>query len=173
MLREKKAQIINRLADYLSQSTIVIATNYQGLTAKQMAELRNSLARAGVEYHVVRNTLTRFAADKAGRGCIVEIIEGPVALAFGYGDVVNTSKVLGQYIKSTELPLQIRGALLGDRILSPEEVISLASLPPKEILVSQLITELQATLVGLHNVLSSPLRGLLSVLQGRSERISE
>lgn len=173
MLREEKAQIINRLADDLLRSTIVIATNYQGLTAKQMAELRNSLARAGAEYHVVKNTLTRFAADKAGRGRIVEIIEGPVALAFGYGDVVNTSKVLGQYIKSTELPLQIRGALLGERILTPEEVISLASLPPKEILVSQLITELQATLVGLHNVLSSPLRGLLSVLQGRSERISE
>jgi large subunit ribosomal protein L10 len=173
VLREEKAQIINRLADDLLRSTIVIATNYQGLTAKQMAELRNSLARAGAEYHVVKNTLTRFAADKAGRGRIVEIIEGPVALAFGYGDVVNTSKVLGQYIKSTELPLQIRGALLGERILTPEEVISLASLPPKEILVSQLITELQATLVGLHNVLSSPLRGLLSVLQGRSERISE
>lgn len=166
MLKEKKTQIINKLADDLSRSTIVIATNYQGLTAKQMAELRNTLAKAGVEYHVVRNTLTRFAADKAGRGCIIDIIEGPVALAFGYGDVVNPTKVLSQYIKSTELPLQIRGALLGDRILAPEEVISLASLPPKEVLVSQLITGLQATLVSLHNVLNFPLQGLLNVLQG-------
>lgn len=173
MLREKKAQIIDKLADDLSRSTIVIATNYQGLTAKQMAELRNTLAKAGIEYHVVRNTLTRFAADKAGSGCIMDIIEGPVALAFGYGDVVNPVKVLSQYIKSTESPLQIRGALLGERILAPGEVVSLASLPPKEVLVSQLIAGLQATIVRLHNVLNSPLQGLLTLLQGRSQKFTE
>lgn len=173
MLREKKAQIIDKLADDLSRSTIVIATNYHGLTAKQMAELRNTLAKAGIEYHVVRNTLTRFAADKAGSGCIMDIIEGPVALAFGYGDVVNPAKVLSQYIKSTESPLQIRGALLGERILAPEEVASLASLPSKEVLVSQLIVGLQATIIRLHNALNYPLQGLLTLLQGRSQKFSK
>jgi len=173
MLREKKAQIIDKLANDLSRSTIVIATNYQCLTAKQMAELRNTLAKAGVEYHVVRNTLTCFAADKAGRGRIMDIIEGPVALAFGHGDIINPAKVLSQYIKSTESPLQIRGALLGERILAPEEVVSLASLPPKEVLISQLIARLQATVVRLHNVLNSPLQGLLTLLQGRSQKLSE
>jgi len=173
MLREEKTQVINKLADDLSRSTIVIVTNYKGLTAKQMAELRNTLAKADAKYHVVRNTLTRFAADKAGRGRVVDIIEGPVALAFGYGDVVNPARVLSQYIKSTESTLQIRGALLGERVLAPEEVVGLVSLPPTEVLVSQLIAGLQATIVRLHNVLNSPLQGLLNVLQGRGQKLSE
>ncbi len=173
MLREEKAQIINKLADDLSRSTIVIATNYQGLTAKQMAELRNTLAKADAEYRVVRNTLTRFAADKADRERVVDIIEGPVALALGYGDVVNPARVLSQYIKSTESTLQIRGALLGERVLAPEEVMDLINLPPTEVLVSQLIAGLQATIVRLHNVLNSPLQGLLNVLQDRGQKLSE
>jgi large subunit ribosomal protein L10 len=173
MLREQKTQIINKLADDLSRSNIVIATNYQGLTAKQMAELRSTLAKTDAEYRVVRNTLTRFAADKAGRRHVVDIIEGPVALAFGYSDVVNTARALSQYIKSTESTLQIRGALLGERVLAPEEVIDLVNLPPAEVLVSQLIAGLQATIVRLHNVLNSPLQELFNVLQGRGQKLSE
>ena len=173
MLREKKIQIVTKLADDLSRSTIVIATNYQGLTAKQIAELRNVLAKTGAGYHVVKNTLARFAADKAGREHVMEIIKGPVALVFGYDDVVNPAKALNQYIKSTESTLQIRGGLLGERILTPGDVVSLANLPPKKVLVSQLITQLNAPISSLHNVISSPLQGLLNVLLARTQKFSE
>ncbi len=173
MLREKKTQIINKLADDLSRSTIVIATNYQGLTAKQMTELRNVLAKADIGYHVAKNTLVCFAADKAGKRQLVDIIKGPVALAFGYSDVVDSAKVLNRYIKSTESSLQIRGGLLGERILTPEEVVSLANLPSKEVLVSQLIARLQAPITGLYNIFALPLQGLLNVLQGRNQKLSE
>ena len=173
MLREKKVQIVSSLADDLSRSTIIIATNYQGLLAKQMAELRNALAKAGVEYHVVKNTLVYRAADQAGKPQLRDIIEGPVALAFGYDDIVNTAKALNQYIKSAALSLQIRGGLLGDRILLPEEVVSLANLPPREVLISKLIGQLQAPVGTLHNILSFPLQGLLNVLQNRAQAISK
>lgn len=173
MIREKKIQIVTKLADDLSRSTIVIATNYQGLTAKQIAELRNVLAKTGAGYHVVKNTLARFAADKAGREHVMEIIKGPVALVFGYDDVVNPAKALNQYIKSTESTLQIRGGLLGERILTPGDVVSLANLPPKKVLVSQLITQLNAPISSLHNVMSSPLQGLLNVLLARTQKFSE
>ena len=172
MLREKKVQIVSNLADDLSRSTIIIATNYQGLLAKQMAELRNALAKAGVEYHVVKNTLVYRAADQAGKPQLRDIIEGPVALAFGYDDIVNTAKALNQYIKSAALSLQIRGGLLGDRILLPEEVVSLANLPPREVLISKLIGQLQAPIGTLHNILNLPLQGLLNVLQNRAQTIS-
>jgi len=172
MLREKKAQIVISLADDLSRSTIIIATNYQGLLAKQMAELRNALAKAGVEYHVVKNTLVYRAADQAGKPQLRDIIEGPVALAFGYDDIVNTAKALNQYIKSAALSLQIRGGLLGDRILLPEEVVSLANLPTREVLISKLIGRLQAPVGTLHNILNLPLQGLLNVLQNRTQTIS-
>ena len=172
MLREKKVQIVSNLADDLSRSTIIIATNYQGLLAKQMAELRNALAKAGVEYHVVKNTLVFRAADQAGKPQLRDIIEGPVALAFGYDDVVNTAKALNQYIKSAALSLQIIGGLLEDRILLPEEVVSLANLPTREVLISKLIGQLQAPIGTLHNILNLPLQGLLNVLQNRTQTIS-
>ena len=173
MLRERKMQIVSSLADDLSRSTIIIATNYQGLLAKQMAELRNALAKAGVEYHVVKNTLVYRAADHAGKPQLRDIIEGPVALAFGYDDIVNTAKALNQYIKSAALSLQIRGGLLEDRILLPEEVISLANSPPREVLISRLIGQLQAPLGSLHNILSFPLQGLLNLLQNRAQTTNE
>jgi len=173
MLREKKVLIVSNLADDLSRSTIIIATNYQGLLAKQMAELRNALAKAGVEYHVVKNTLLYRAAEKIGKPQLINIIEGPVALAFGYDDVVNAAKALNLYIKSTTLPLQIKGGLLGDRILLSEEVISLANLPTREVLISKLIGQLQAPVVTLHNLLIFPLQGLLNVLQNRAQAISK
>jgi large subunit ribosomal protein L10 len=169
MLKEKKAQIVSNLAGDLSRSTIVIATNYQGLPAKQMADLRNALAKAGIGYHVVKNTLVYRAADQASRPHLKDIVEGPVALAFGYDDAVNTAKALHQFIKSTGLSLQIKGGLLEDRILLPEELASLANLPPREILVSRLIGQLQAPLVTLHNILGFPLRGVLTVLQNRAQ----
>jgi large subunit ribosomal protein L10 len=172
MLREKKGQIIDKLTGDLSQSTIIIATNYQGLPAKQMAELRHILAKADADYHVVKNTLIRFAADKAGKSRVMDIIEGPVALVFGHGDAVNLAKALSQYIKSMELPLQIRGGLLEDRVLTSTEVLNLANLPPKEVLIAQVIGQLQAPMRGLHNILNFPLPGLLNVLQRRVEKLS-
>jgi large subunit ribosomal protein L10 len=173
MLKEKKAEIVSNLADDLSRSSIIIATNYQGLLAKQMAELRNALTRAGIGYHVVKNTLVYRAADQAGKPQLRDIIEGPVALAFGYEDIVNTARTLSQYVKSSALSLQIRGALLGDRILLPEELASLANLPSREVLISRLLGQLQAPVVTLHNILSFPLRGLLTVLQNRAQTASK
>jgi large subunit ribosomal protein L10 len=171
MLREKKVQIVSNLADYLSRSNIIIATNYQGLLAKQMAELRNALTKAGVEYHVVKNTLVFRAADEAGKPQLRDIIEGPVALAFG-DDIVNTAKTLNQYIKSAALPLQIIGGLLEDQVLPPEEVVNLADLPPREVLIAKLIGQLQSPIGTLHNILNLPLQGLLNVLQNRAQTIS-
>jgi large subunit ribosomal protein L10 len=169
MLKEKKAEIVSDLVDDLSRSTVVIATNYQGLLAKQMTDLRNALTKAGIGYRVVKNTLAFRAADQASRPHLKDIIEGPVALAFGYDDAVNAAKALHQYIKSTGLSLQIKGGLLHDRVLLPEELASLADLPPREILVSRLIGQLQAPISALHNMLSYPMRGVLTVLQNRAQ----
>jgi len=173
MLKEKKAQIVGNLVDDLSRSTIIIATNYQGLLAKQMADLRNALAKAGIGYHVVKNTLVYRAADQASKPHLKDIVEGPMALAFGYDDAVNTAKAFNQYIKSTGLSLQIKGGLLGDRILLPQELTSLANLPPREVLISRLLGQLQTPVATLHNILSYPLRGLLTVLQNRAQTTSK
>jgi len=138
-----------------------------------MGELRHALAKVGGEYRVVKNTLARIAADKADKGRMVDIVDGPVALAFSHSDLAGLAKALNQYIRSTESPLQIRGALLGERILKPEEVINLANLPPKEVLISQLVAWLQAPIISLRDVLGFPLQGLIAVLQNRKKEVSE
>jgi large subunit ribosomal protein L10 len=172
MLREKKVQIVGDLADNVSRSTIIIATNYQGLLAKQMADLRNALTRAGIQYRVVKNTLLYRAADQAGKPHLKDIIEGPVALAFGYADIAAMVKAFNQHIKSTALSIQIKGGLLGDRVLNQEDLATLANLPSREVLISRLLGQLQAPVVTLHNIISFPLQGLLNVLQRRAQSMS-
>lgn len=173
MLKEKKRQIIDKLADDLSRSTIVITTGYQGVTAREMIEFRRTLAGAGVNYRVIKNTLACLAAQRAGKEKLVNIIDGPTALAFGYDDVGQVAKVINRYVKSTGLVMQIKGGVIGERVLSADEVIVLANLPSRNELISQLAAEMQAPVRRLYNVISSPLVGLCNVLQARIQDITE
>jgi large subunit ribosomal protein L10 len=170
MLKEKKARIIDGIAEDLSRSTVVVSTGYQGMTAKDMAELRQMLSGAGIGFRVVKNTLARFAAEKADRRQLMSLIEGPVALAFGYDDMVRPAKVLSQYVKSTGAVLQIKGALVGEQVVSASGVQDLASLPPRDVLLSRLVGQLQAPIRSLQNVLSSPFQGLMTSLRAMIER---
>ncbi len=171
MLKEKKEQMIDELASRLSRCTIAVATDYRGLTAKEMVQLRRRLTALGIEYRVIKNTLTRFAAEKASKKQLETFLAGPVAIAFGYDDVIKPAQVLREHIRSTGSVLQIKGGILGDRLLTAEDVANLANLPPREVLISSLMGQLQAPLQALHNVLSAPLRGLLNVMQARIQQV--
>ena len=173
MLREKKTRIIEELADTLSHSVIIISTSYRGLTANQMADLRRILVSSGVEYRVIKNTLARIAAQKAGKDQLMDIIEGPTALAFGCDDVTTPAKLLDKYSKSQELGIQIKGGILGERVLDASEVSGLANLPSREVLIAQVVSGLQSPIRNLHNVLASPLQGLCFVLQARIQKLNE
>ncbi len=172
MLREKKEQIVTKLAENLSRSTMVVITNYQGATAKQMNDLRKTLANTGVEYHVVKNTLLRFALEKAGKAEVSSLIDGPIALAFGYDDILAPVKALSQHIKSAALSVTLRGGMLGERVFAASEIMDLANLPPREVLLAKLIGQMQAPVLNLDNILSAPLQRLLLVLQSRIQEIS-
>jgi large subunit ribosomal protein L10 len=171
MLKEKKGQMIDELASSLSRCTIAVATDYRGLTAKEMVQLRRRLTESGIDYRVIKNTLTRFAAEKAGKKQLEALLTGPVAIAFGYDEVVKPAQVLREHIRSAGSMLKIKGGILGDRLLTAEDVASLATIPPREILISRLLGQLQAPLQGLHNVLSAPMRGLLNVMQARIKQV--
>jgi large subunit ribosomal protein L10 len=171
MLKEKKEQMIDELASSLSRCTIAVATDYRGLTAKEMVQLRRRLTQLGIEYRVIKNTLTRFAAEKADKKQLEALLTGPVAIAFGYDDVIKPAQVLREHIRSAGSVLQIKGGILGDRLLTAEDVANLATMPPREVLISKLVGQLQAPLQALHNVLSAPLRSLLNVMQARIQQV--
>lgn len=173
MLREKKAQAISRLEDHISRSSIVIATGYQGLTAQGMAGVRSNLADADVEWHVVKNNLLRFAARSLDKEQLMEVVEGPTALLFGYDDAVRAAKAVSQYSKSKESRIIIKGGLLRDRVLSASEVLAIANLPPREALYGQLAAQLQAPMSRLQRALNWPAQALHNVLQARLQAMSE
>jgi large subunit ribosomal protein L10 len=172
MLRERKTQIVAQLADSLSRSRLVIATSYQGLTAKELANFRWALADATIECRVVKNTLVRLAARKVGMEQIMNIVDGPTALTFGYDDAARAAKVISQCIRSRESAVGIKGGLLGERVLNPQEVVALASLPPREWLVSQLVSQLQAPIRRFHDALRYPLQGLRNVLEAMARELA-
>ncbi len=172
MQKEKKSEAIERLAAVLASQQFVVSTTYQGATAQTLAELRWALADAGVEYHVVKNTLVRVAAERTGRMAVTDILEGAMALGFS-SDAVRAARALRQQTKAKESPIQVRGGLLGGRVLSAAEVLALADLPSREVLVAQLAAQLNAPVAKLHRALSWPLQGLRNVLQARIESLAQ
>ena len=171
MQKNEKEKIINELADKLSTCTIVIATDYRGLTAKEMVQLRRQLTESGIEYRVAKNTLIKFAAERNDMAQLEAFLVGPVALTFGFDDIITPAKVLNDYIRSTSSVLQIKGGLMGNRLLDGKEVINLGNIPPKEVLLGQLVGQLAYPIQSLHNVLSAPIRGLLNVFQARIQQV--
>ena len=123
---------------------------------------------AGVEYKVLKNTMVRRAAADAGAEELGEILEGPTAVAFGYGDPVVPAKILTDYIKEVK-KTEIKGGLLGNKRLSAAEVNALADMPSKEELLAKMLGSLNAPVTGFVMVLSGVLRSLLYALNAVKE----
>lgn len=171
MLKSKKVEIAEKLEEKLSRATLVIATEYQGLTAADITKLRRSMREQGMDYHVVKNTLARLAAERTGKGGLEKLLQGPTALALGYKDEVTPAKALSDYIRTTRLNIKIRGGLLGARVLGAEEVALLATLPSRQTLAARLVGQMKSPIYGLVLTLNAPLRGLMTVLQGRIQQL--
>jgi large subunit ribosomal protein L10 len=169
--KERKVEQIEQLADKLSRSSIVVATDYRGLSVAEMTVLRRQLRQQGMEYRVVKNTLTSLAAEKAERPQLSPLLKGPTALAFGYGDVVQLANILIDYQRSEKTTLRIKGGLLEGRALSADEILTLSSLPSREVLIAKLMGTLYGPIYGLLYVLSADMRQLLGVLQARIKQL--
>jgi large subunit ribosomal protein L10 len=171
MLKEKKEGIIEELAGNLGKCAVVITTDYRGITAKEMVQLRKQLHLQGVEYKVVKNTLAHLAAERAGVKGMDQFLSGPLAIALGYDDAVKPAKVLMDHIRAANSVLKIKGGIMGDRVLTVADVASLAITPSREVLIAQLMGQLKAPVYQLHSVLSAPLRGLAIALQARAKQL--
>ena len=171
MSTEKKAQTIDKLQEGFAKCEIGILTDYRGLPTSEMNGLRAKLRGVGVEYRVVKNTLAKFAAERAGRGDLVNFFEGPIAIAFGYGEITEPARALADYIDASKSSLNIKGGFLIDRLLTAEEVTTLSKLPSKEILLAQVLGGMQSPITALVNCLATPVRGIIGVLQARIQQL--
>ena len=171
MATEKKEKIIESLQDTFNRCSVGILTDYRGLNTAEMSDLRRKLRDAGIEYRVVKNSLAQFAARNAGIDELAESFIGPIAIAFGYGEVPDPARVLTDYIRSTKSIVSIKGGFFEDRVLSPKDVEALAKLPSRDVLIGQLLSGMQSPIYGLVNVLAGPVRGIMGVLQARMKQL--
>jgi large subunit ribosomal protein L10 len=171
MPTEKKAEIIEQLTKLLSRNKFIIATEYRGLSVSEMSRLRRQLREVNSEFHVVKNTLAKFAAEKAGKPGLSQYLQGPIALAFCQGDATQLSKTLTNYARASKTALSIKGGILEVRVLSPQEIFILATLPPIDVMRARLLGVLQGPIYSLHNVLSANLRALSALLNARIQQM--
>ena len=171
MQKEEKTQIINQLQEEITNCNVGILTDYRGLSNVQITELRRGLQKVGAQYKVVKNTLARLAAGKAEKQDLAESFEGPVAIAFGYEDLSAPAKVITDYIRTSGTGISIKAGFMADRLLTAGDVITLASLPPRDVLVARVVGGMKSPFWALVGCLVSPLRGFAGVLQARIKQL--
>jgi large subunit ribosomal protein L10 len=168
---EKKKENIDNLQKIFSKANSGILTDYRGLKTSDVVSLRRKLREIGVEYHVVKNTLAKIAAKQAGKDQITEIFEGPMAIAFVEGDISKSAKVLTDHIAASKMAMAIKGGFLGNKLLTPKEISTIATLPSREVLLAKVLGGVQGPLYALLYQVNAPLRGLMQVLQGRIKQL--
>ena len=151
---ESKKAVVAELVERLKGAQAGVLADYRGLTVAQDTELRAKLREAGVEYTIVKNTLTRFAANEVGLGELDSILHGPTALATSADDVVAPAKVLVEFAKSNE-QLEIKAGFVDGKVIDVNEVKVYASIPNKETLISKMMGSLQAPIGNLVRTLDA------------------
>ena len=163
MRRDQKEAVIDRLSAEMGEADALIVADYRGLSVPQVAEVRRSLRETGATFHVAKNTLTRIAAERSGREGLVELLQGPTAIAFAREDVAGTAKRLQDAARMTRT-LAVRGALMEGRLLGADDVRRIAELPSREVILAQAVGAISAPLQAAASVISAPLRDLVMVL---------
>lgn len=167
----KKEATVEELAERISRCSIAISTDYRGLTVKDLQPLRRRMREVGAEVKVIKNTLFRIAAERQGHPDMARLTEGTTAIVFGYNDVAAPVKALTEYIRANRLNVAVRGAYTEGQYLPAQEVADLANLPPREVLIGQVLGALQSPLATLMALLNSTLQQLYGLVEARAAQL--
>jgi large subunit ribosomal protein L10 len=170
--KEDKEKVIAELTERLRTAETLIVTDYRGLTMPQIDALRGKLVEQGATFTVVKNTLTRRAAEAAGVEGVLALLEGPSAIAFidSGGDAVAVAKALADSARETKI-LTLRGGLMQGRTITGEDVEELSKLPPLEVLRGQVLGAVIAPLTQLVALVNAPLQNLYGLIEARIEQL--
>jgi large subunit ribosomal protein L10 len=146
MARPEKVAVVEEIREKLAGADAAVLTEYRGLKVGELAELRGALRPAGAEFKIFKNTLARRAAEEAGHQDLIPMLLGPTAITFVTGDAVVAAKALRDFARAHDA-LVVKGGLLGDRALSPADLVALADVAPREELLAKLAGGFQAPLV--------------------------
>ena len=175
MLRSDKERVVAQLAERLRTTDTLMVADYRGLSMPEIDELRTRLLEAGARFTVVKNSLTKLAAEEAGTKDVLELIEGPTAIAFleeAESDPAAVAKVLNEASRANNI-LVIRGGLLEGALVGDAEIKRLATLPPTDVLRAQLAGAVAAPLTTVVGLFAAPLRDLVGVIDARIRQLEE
>ena len=172
MHKEDKERVVAELTEKLRTADTLIVADYRGLTMPQIDALRGKLIENGAKLSVVKNTLTRRAAEAAGADALLALLEGPSAIAFieADGDAVAVAKALADSSRETKV-LEIRGGVMQGRAVSGPEIVELSKLPPLEILRGQVLGAIVAPLSAIAALVNAPLQNLYGLIDARIEQL--
>jgi large subunit ribosomal protein L10 len=170
--KEEKERVVADLTERLRTTETLVFADYRGLTMPQIDELRSKLIEHGARFAVVKNTLTRRAAEAAGADVLLAMLEGPTAIAFleSDGDAVAVAKALVDAARDTRV-LAVRGGLLEGRQIAADEIESLAKLPPVDVLRAQVLGAISAPLTAIVGLFTAPLQDLYGLIDARIEQL--
>jgi large subunit ribosomal protein L10 len=176
MPTQRKIASVSELKERIEKATLIAGTEYRGMRVKDMQDLRRAMRQGGLEVKVIKNTLLKLAAEEAGQPDLMQIIEGPTALAFAEGDVIEASKTLTGFLQGAPAGFGIRGGYMDGAVLTLADLREMVKIPPRPVLIATLMGQLQSPLAGFVALMDAPLyeltglvRSLLSELPGLIE----
>ncbi len=173
MNKGDKEQVVAELVERLRTSSTLLVADYRGLGMKELDALRSDLLAHGARFSVVKNTLTRRAAEAAGVEALDQFLDGPTAIAFvSDGDMVGVAKTLNEAARRTRV-LALKGAILDGRAVTAEQVRDLANLPPAEVLRGQVLGAVVGPLNAVVGIFNAPLRDFVGVVDARIKQLQE
>jgi large subunit ribosomal protein L10 len=171
MLRKDKEQVVADLAERLRASDTLILADYRGLSVSQLDGVRTQILEHGARFTVVKNTLTKRAAEEAGMDTLAELLDGPTAIAFvGDGDMLAVARTLNETAKRTKI-LSIKGGILQGAPLAAGQVVELASLPPADVLQGQVLGAIVGPLTSMVGLLAAPVQNLVGLIDARIDQL--
>ena len=165
MNRDEKSAAIEEIAAQIEGSEAIFAVDYRGISVAQAAELRAKLRENDASFRIVKNRLTKLAADKAGEERLAELLQGPTALTFVRGDTAAAAKAITTFNKEHDV-LAFKGGFMDELVLDDDKFKSIARLPTREVLDGQLAGVVASPLTGL-------VRGLGSMIQGLALQLGQ
>ena len=173
MLKQEKERVVAELVDRLQASDTLLIADYRGLNMTEIDTLRSELLKHGARFSVVKNTLTRRAAETAGVDALNEFLDGPTAIAFvGDGDMVAVAKALSTSARETKI-LSLKGGLLQGQVITADQAKNLANLPPADVLQGQVLGAVVGPLNAIVGLFTAPLRELVGVVDARIRQLEE
>lgn len=172
MAKLEKVAAVERMKKVLPESEAAWVTDHTGLNVDEISSLRNDLRREGTEFHVVKNTLARLAANETGCQGLDKYLQGPTAIAFIKDDPVATAKLLVKFVKDHK-KLVLKGGLLEGKQIEADGIRAVADLPTREVLLAQIAGSMLIPISMMAGALSAPVRSMAYALQAVQQKKSE